>query len=61
MTAKITLNNQERNPSSLKKSQRANFVVMEIRNICPFDYDVQGIYTPGPPSSMRDPEKSNLR
>ena len=32
----------------MKKSQRENLVVMEIRNIRTFDYDVQGIYTLGP-------------
>ena len=37
----------------MKKSQRANLIVMEIRNIRTFGYDVQGIYTRGPPSNGR--------
>jgi len=34
----------------MKKFQRANLAVMEIRNICTFNYDVKGIYTLEPPS-----------
>jgi len=37
----------------MKKSQRANLDVMTIRNICTFGYDMQGIYTFGPPSNER--------
>ena len=35
----------------MKKPQCANLVVLEIRNIRTFGYDVQGIYTLGPPSN----------
>ena len=40
----------------MKKFQRANSAVMEIPNICTFDYNVKGIYTLGFPSSKRAPE-----
>jgi len=59
MAAKITPNNQEHNRAVMKKSQRANLATMEIRNIRTFDYDVQSIYTLGPPSSKRSLEGSN--
>jgi len=45
----------------MKKSRRVNLVVMEIRNIRTIDYDVQDIYTLGPPSSNRTQEGSNPR
>ena len=38
----------------MKKSQRANLAVTEIRNIRSFGYNMQGIYTLGPPSSKKD-------
>jgi len=33
----------------MKKSQCANIVVIKVRNIRTFGYDVQGIYTLGSP------------
>ena len=44
----------------MKKSQRANFAVMEICNIRTFDYDVQDIYTLGSPSSKKIKLLKNL-
>jgi len=53
MAAEITPNNKSIIRAVMKKSQRANLAVKEIHNIHTFNYDVQGIYTLGPPSSKR--------